>query len=242
MGGFGSGRRSGFGRGTVEDCLSLDVNRLTRDGCLSPGCRGSSHWTRNGEKLASITRRAEVDRLHLSYQVRINSGEWEEVEETIRVVRVPCHLGGTRPYFICPGVVNGITCGRRVAKLYYRRRYFLCRHCYGLAYASQREGHWERALRRANKLQQRLWGEPGGASPFPKRPKRMWRRTYERLCEQVFEADMVADEAFVTRFERLVTRIENSARHGANVPNGWQRSVDDGAHPHREHQSARFRG
>jgi hypothetical protein len=40
----------------------------------------------------------------------------------------------------------------------------------------------------------------------------MWRRTYQQLCEQAFEADMVADEAFVTRFERLVTRIENSAR------------------------------
>ena len=28
---------------------------------------------------------------------------------TVRIVRVPCRFGGTRPYFICPGVVNG-TC------------------------------------------------------------------------------------------------------------------------------------
>jgi hypothetical protein len=120
---------------------------------------------------------------------------------------------GARPYFICPGVVNGITCGRRVAKLYYRHRYFLCRHCYGLAYASQREGHWERALRRANKLRQRLGGEPGGASPFPKRPKGMWRRIYQQLCEQASEAEMLADEAFVARFEGLVMRVEYSPRH-----------------------------
>jgi hypothetical protein len=38
----------------------------------------------------------------------------------------------------------------------------------------------------------------------------MWRRTYQQLCEQASEAEMLADEAFVTRFERLVMRIENS--------------------------------
>jgi hypothetical protein len=32
--------------------------------------------------------------------------------------RAPCRFGGAPPYFICPGVVNGIACGRRVAKLH----------------------------------------------------------------------------------------------------------------------------
>ena len=40
------------------------------------------------------------------------------LRETVRIVRVPCRFGGTRPYFICPGVVNGIPCGRRVVKLH----------------------------------------------------------------------------------------------------------------------------
>ena len=43
---------------------------------------------------------------------------WEVVDETIRITRLPCRFGGTRPYFICPVVVNGIACGRRVAKLH----------------------------------------------------------------------------------------------------------------------------
>jgi hypothetical protein len=49
--------------------------------------------------------------------VRDSGGEWQDVEETVRIVCIPCRFGGARPYFICPGVVNGITCGRRVAKL-----------------------------------------------------------------------------------------------------------------------------
>ena len=40
------------------------------------------------------------------------------MDETIRITRLPCRFGGTRPYFICPVVVNGIACGRRVAKLH----------------------------------------------------------------------------------------------------------------------------
>lgn len=212
MGGIGSGRPSGLGRDTVETCRAIDVNRLHREGCLRPGWSGGWQWSLDGEKVASINLRAEDERLHLSYRVRVAEGGWEDVEETVRIVRVPCRFGGTRPYFICPGVVNGISCGRRVVKLHGSGRYFLCRHCYRLAHASQSEGAWDRALRRANKIRVRLGGEPGMASPFPPRPKGMWRRTYERLRNEVFEAEQLADEAFLIQAEKLLTRIDTPKR------------------------------
>ncbi|MGZ9103709.1 MAG: hypothetical protein ACXW3Y_12655 [Rhodoplanes sp.] len=136
MGGFGAGRPSGSGQTIVEACRSIDVNRLHRDGCLRAGWMGAWQWTRDGEKIASINLFGDHDRLHLSYRVRSDGGEWKDVSETVRIVRVPCRFGGTRPYLICPGIVRGVACGRRVAKLYRPGRYFLCRHCYRLAHAS----------------------------------------------------------------------------------------------------------
>jgi hypothetical protein len=216
MGGLGSGRPSGSGRSIVEACRSIDANRLHRKGCLDTGWMGSWQWSRDGEQVASINLRTDHDRLHLTYRVRISGGEWEEVTESISIVRLPCRFGGTRPFFICPGVVNGTVCGRRVAKLHGPGRYFLCRHCYRLAHASQSESAWDRTLRRANKIRRRLGGDPGMAAPFPQKPKGMWRRTYQRLHDQAFDAEMRADEAFALQAEHLLARIDKPRRNRTN--------------------------
>lgn len=84
--------------------------------------------------------------------MRIGGGFWEDVAETIGIVRAPCRFGGVRPYFICPGVVNGVARGERVTSLHGPGRYFLRRHCRRLAHASQREGARDCALRRADKI------------------------------------------------------------------------------------------
>jgi hypothetical protein len=147
--------------------------------------------------------------------------------------------GGDRPYrpralplrrqsslfhhFICPGVVNGIACGRRVVKLYAEGRYFLCRHCYRLANASQSESAYDRTLRRANKIRQRLGGEAGMAAAFPPKPKGMWRRTYERLREQAFEAELRANEAFILTAERLLARIREPKLNITNRTRSFSR-------------------
>jgi hypothetical protein len=212
VGGIGSGRLSGSGRDTVEACRTLDINRLHREGCLRAGWLGGWQWTRDGKQVASISLRAEADQLHLAYRVRIHGGDWEDVAETVRIVRVACRYGGARPYFVCPGVVNGIACGQRVAKLYGPGRYFLCRHCYRLGHVSQSEDAWDRAFRRANKLRQRLGGDPGMAAPLPLKPKGMWRRTYKRLRERIFDAEMQAEEAFTIKAERLLARLYNPKR------------------------------
>ena len=132
-----------LGRDKVEACRSIDVNRLHREGCLRAGSMASCQWSRDGDKVTPTNMRAEHDRLHLTYRVRIGGGEWEDVNETVRIVRMPCRFGGARPYFVCPGVVNGTACGRRVAKLYGPGRYFLCRHCYRLAHCQPERGRAE---------------------------------------------------------------------------------------------------
>jgi len=198
----------------MEECRSPDVNRLHREGCLQPGWAGEWSWTRDGERVAWICLRAELDQLRLIYRVRIGGGDWQDIAERVPIVRVACRYGGMRPYFVCPGVVNGKACGRRVAKLYRHGRYFLCRHCYRLAYASQSEGELDRALRRANTIKQRLGGEPGLAYPFPKRPKGMWRRTYERLHQETFKIEMHAEEAIEARLARVKQRIDKSSKKG----------------------------
>ena len=207
MGGVGSGRRSGWGRDTVEACSSIDVNRLHKAGCLAPGWRGSWQWTCDGEKVAWISMRAEEGRLTLSYNYRRHGDEWQDVEEWVTIIWTPCHFGGSRPWFVCPGVVNGVACGRRVAKLYGAGRYFLCRHCYGLAYASQSEGPSDRALRRASNIRMRLGGEPGMLSPFPERPKGMHRRTYEHLLYRARSAERMGEQQPAMQLGRLEAKV-----------------------------------
>jgi hypothetical protein len=216
MGGFGSTR---WGltrtRNTVESNRSLDISRLNRAGCLQSGYRGGWEWRHDGERVASIQLRQDSNEVVLSYRVGQHGGEWRDVEQPTQIVWMPCRFGGSRPYFVCPGVVNGIACGRRVAKLRGAGTYFLCRHCYRLAYASQREDRYDRALRRANKIRMRLGGEPGMASAFPGRPKGMHHQTYEHLQSAVLNAEVLAQERLAIVLARLQRRERQSERRSA---------------------------
>jgi hypothetical protein len=169
-------------------------------------------WTRDGERVASISVQTERRCVTLKYRNRSYGDDWSDVEQRVPVAWTPCRFGGEKPQFVCSVASNGAYCGRRVIKLYGAGRLFACRHCYRLAYASQSEAQWYRALRRANKVRQRLGGDPGMDSPFPPRPKGMWRRTYEHLRERCFDVEMRADRAFELHAGRLLARIENPKR------------------------------
>jgi hypothetical protein len=208
MGGFGSGRWKDRTRKTVESYRTLDVNQLAEKGCLRAGWFGTCQWT-EGNEVVSINLRAETERLCLSYTVRIEDGQWRDMTDTIPIVHLRCRFGGNRAYFICPGPGYGTECGRRVIKLHLSCRYFLCRHCTKLAYASQFETSWQRALRRANKLKRRLGIDVGIAEPFPEKPKGMWARTYSCLLDEILQAEMLANEAQANRFQRLLAQLED---------------------------------
>lgn len=179
MGGIGSGRRDGGGKSTTSDMRPLDIRRLQRDGLLITGRAFGWHWTVNGEEVASIQMRTEVDRVILNYRSRSNGGEWQPVEYPVRLGWTACTLGGRRAWFLCPA--QG--CGRRVAILF-GGSIFACRHCHKLAYECQREPDDDRALRRADTIRRRLGWRAGIANPTGSKPKGMhWRTFYQQMAE-----------------------------------------------------------
>ena len=204
MGGLGSGRPSGGGKSTTEICRSLDVNRLNKSGVFSLNWSGGWHWVRGTERIASISMRGGRDLITLSYRWRANDADWHAVEEPVSIRWKDCRYGGCRPYFACPGVINGMICAREVVKLYCAGRYYLCRHCHRLTYASRKEDRYDLALRKANKVRRRLGGEPRTSSTWPTRPKGMWHRTYSRLSKSISDAENTADERLALLAARLL--------------------------------------
>ena len=178
MGGMGSGRHWHHGaKDTTSDYRALDVRRWKRDGFLKANQSFGWQWSRDGEVFASIRVRTESGRVVLTYRHR-NQGEEECQDESYPVYLdwTPCHLGGERPWFLCPA--RG--CGRRVAILY-GGSIFACRHCYQLAYLSQREPADGRATRRADRIREKLGWEPGILNGNGWKPKGMHWSTFGRL-------------------------------------------------------------
>jgi hypothetical protein len=214
MGGLGSGRPKDRGRKTVESYLTLDVNQLSEKGCLRPGCSSTCQWIVNNE-VFSIYLRAEAERMYLRYTARVGNGERQDIAETISIVHLRCRFGGSRAYFVCPGPGDGTYCGRRITKLHLSRRYFLCRNCNQLAYASQYEEPMQRALRRASKLRQRLGIDVGIAERFPDKPKGMWARTYRCLLDEILQAEILANETQAHMIKRLLALVDNDLERGS---------------------------
>jgi len=129
----------------------------------------------------------------------------------------PCNYGGVRHWFVCPGCIeeleaHGVSdylgeearCGRRVAKLYLPPggRLFLCRHCYGLAYLSQRISVDLRMARKSIAIRTGL-GQQAFGQAFPPKPKGMHQRTYERLRYECNALDTVGWHLTLKRFGLL---------------------------------------
>jgi hypothetical protein len=192
VGGEGSGNWYRFDKKTTTDeCHSVDVRYLHREGLLTPGHWFSLRWSRAGRETGSIRAAVEgsdrPERLLLYYRHRSGpADEWKDVREPVSLEWTACNFGGERPWFICPGV----GCSRKVALLYGLGRYFLCRRCYDLSYESQRESGMNRALRRAQAIRERLGGSANMTEPFPEKPKGMHWKTDERLWWEHHEAEM----------------------------------------------------
>lgn len=215
MGGFGSGRDST--RVPVEGCYLIDINNLLQHGALRPGVCRTISWSRENtwgeaDHRASIGVEATPRGIALHYTTTDYDGNRTEHDYTVPVVWARCNFGGKRPYIFCPGVVNGVTCGRRVAKLYKApaSNYFLCRHCHNLTYYSCNESgdaHFT-AVRRTKRAARKLGlDNPEGVYGM-EQPKGMHTRTFRRLRHDVLEAIDREHAAFVMVMHKFVSSIK----------------------------------
>ena len=150
------GRWSYSDRRTVEECKDITVKFLNEHHFLDGGARwGGMKWTRNGEETGNInvvvSTTAGNENIRFQYTVTDrDSGEKSDFDYKARLDWTPCHFGGRGWWFICPLVVRGQACNRRVGALYLGDgNYFGCRHCHDLTYESSKECHrFDRLFRR----------------------------------------------------------------------------------------------
>jgi len=142
------GRWSYSDRWTVEDCKSITTKFLNEHHYFDGGVRwGGMNWSRCGEKTGSIgfvVSTVEGDEyIQFQYtQTSRHTNEKTELDYKAWLGWTPCYFGGRRWWFICPLVVNGRICNRRVGRLCLASgKYFGCRHCYNLTYESSKESH-----------------------------------------------------------------------------------------------------
>ena len=197
MGGLGSGGWNHSGRTTVEGSAKLAISALRKAGGLRPGAYTVWRWSRGGEEFASIGVHGGANAIRLSYSASGETSPDRRVDERVSVERRACPFGGERAVFRCP------RCGRTVLNLHLRRTRFACRNCARLTYSSRRERGRDRQLRAANKLRDRLGGEPGALNPVAKRPKGMWRRTYARIVAEIQRRECIAIEEIAGLFSQL---------------------------------------
>jgi hypothetical protein len=211
MGGYGSGR-SGSGFTLTDGLLFLDIRYLRKRGYFATGaCPGyearcSVQWSRRGEPSGNIVllvpgteAGAYPPSVTLAYRTKAwGETTWTDRTERIPIETTPCHYGGERPWFCCPG------CGDRRAVLFSVGGLFRCRGCRRIAYTSTHEPSYDRSIRRALTIQRRLGGHKQGSvfDPQPK-PPHMHRRTYQRLCDELDDLNYGSLRAMVARLDKL---------------------------------------
>ncbi len=159
---------------------------LAKDGAI---IHGSLQWHRRGEPSGSISYKSDLSdpdlaTLELSY-TRGNGAEAEKVEQRIRLCYTRPNYGGRRWWMCCPYR------GHRVLKLYLPPGgdRFASARAWRLAWQSQRISAADRPFEALFRLQAKLGGYRGWEAGLARKPKGMWRRTYDRHWQRYMALD-----------------------------------------------------
>ena len=88
MGGYGSGRAQA--RDCTDDYLNLDVRWCKRQCYLWPGWFGMLHWSRQGERIASVNAEAADGQFTLQYKSLSSGDEWQDRHYPVKVEWTKC--------------------------------------------------------------------------------------------------------------------------------------------------------
>ena len=195
MGGSGSGNWCRWNtKSKTESQHRVDIRWLKKQKYLNPGASGSMSWSNRGETTGSIGFRIEENKMILKYRHKPRDCEWEPIEQVIYFDKTPCNYGGYRKWFLCP------RCSKRVALLYGAGKYFFCRHCYKLTYASCNSSSIQHIFDKADKLKKKLGGEPGSYSSIADRPKGMHHKTYHRIVNEIYRLEGLGEQEMMDRW------------------------------------------
>jgi hypothetical protein len=182
VGGRGSGhfawRRTK--RGLVECAVSIDISSLIRTGLIKPGSAVEGQF----EAAAPLgshrvivrydSNLTELNQSSLTFSF-MSRGSWHHQAVQLMISRPP--LGGIRVWFACPNTTKA----------------------HNLAYRSQGEPAHLRMITQAQNIRARLKGDLSIYAPFPRRPKGMHQRTYDRLRAKALRIETCILEALMIR-------------------------------------------
>ena len=177
MGGVLSGRKpSKTAKPFPEQFVALNIRELQEHAGLEPGRAYNLHKRKRGKKYGVFSIVVYEDYLELRF-IACSHQASRFPTQIINLTRTPCNFGGYHPWFLCPGN----QCGRRVAILY-GPHWMLCRHCWGIAYQSQREDKLQRMYRKLRSIEAKYPKRLFTWEPeTQKRSKGMHHRTFEFL-------------------------------------------------------------
>lgn len=195
-------------KSTTTSALELDVRVLQRHGLMAQADHTAVvSWSVRGISIATLEVSVIPDGVQLLCCRNQGAHGWAQTKQLVRMESTACTFGGQRYWFRCPAA----GCARRVAKLYLGDSgSFACRHCCRLVYESQREPRDIRAIRRANRLRERLAWEPGILNGHGGIPTGMHGKTFRQLLN-------LHDEYVRRALEGQATWVEGFSRRNTWV-------------------------
>lgn len=156
----------------LHRCTPLEAGRTTDPGAVFR-LAVVRQWQENIFHPSTHRNRAGDPHLPASTQWRRLEGRKLSVRS--RLDRLPPRRGTPLVSLSCPGLR---------AAILYSNGIFACRHCFQLAYPSQRESCDDRAARKANRIRDKLGWKPGILNSKGWKSKGMHWDTFERLTTQ----------------------------------------------------------